>query len=520
MQLTFAAGCCIIVLMSKVALYRKYRPEVFGDVIGQDMIVKVLTNQVKNGSVSHAYLFTGSRGTGKTSSAKIFARAINCLSPVSGSPCLKCAVCKALETSTSLDVIEMDAASNNGVDDIRDLREVIGYMPAYGKYKVYIIDEVHMLSSSAFNALLKTLEEPPAHVVFILCTTEVHKLPATILSRCMRFDFGLVPTAELAALVKKIFELEKIKADDEAILHIAKLGEGSVRDTLSIADRCANASLKLSYEDVLKITGVSRMEESAELIEAIICSDVKGILLKIEDMSAAGKNISLISRDLMKYTRDLMAVLSGAPEIVSVSADVMLEMKRIAELTDTAFLVRLITVLSGVDNELRYSVSPKIVLESTLLSLCVLTPGRQRQAVGTPVVEAAPPPEKKLNADEMLFDNMNDPDRAVELLGAIHKALRSGEEKYYPLYGEWRNINPENLRFIGGNFIVYADKRLYLVLNDKDYYSRVEGILAAKGAKLQIAMLSEKNEPDKLAALLKAAGDAAVLVDKKGRKVN
>lgn len=508
-------------------MYRKYRPAVFDDVIGQEMIVRVLTNQIKKGSISHAYLFTGSRGTGKTSSAKIFARAINCLSPVDGSPCCKCAVCKALETPTNLDVIEMDAASNNGVDDIRDLREVIGYMPAYGKYKVYIIDEVHMLSSSAFNALLKTLEEPPAHVVFILCTTEVHKLPATILSRCMRFDFGLVPTDKLAALVKKIYGQEKIKADDEAILHIAKLGEGSVRDTLSIADRCANAFDKLSYEDVLKITGVSRMEESAQLIEAVIRSDVKNVLIKIEEMSAAGKNISLISRDLMKYTRDLMAVLSGAPQLVSASADVLAEMQRIAGMTDTAFLVKLITVLSGVDNELRYSVSPKIVLESTLLSLCVLTmpaPEKQseiKQESAAAVASEPPPiaPAKKQSVDEQLFDRANDQDRAIELLGSIHKSLRSGEEKYFPLYGEWRNVDRDNVRFIGDTFVAYVDKRLHLVLSDSAAYTHVSDILAAKGAKLQIALLSEKNEPDKVAAILKAAGNAAVVVDKKGRVI-
>ena len=512
--------------MSKVALYRKYRPQVFEDVIGQDMIVKVLTNQVSKGMVSHAYLFTGSRGTGKTSCAKIFARAVNCLTPIGGSPCGKCAVCKSLELPTNLDIIEMDAASNNGVDNIRDLREIIGYMPAYGKYKVYIIDEVHMLSGAAFNALLKTLEEPPAHVVFILCTTESHKLPATILSRCMRFDFRLVPTGALAKLTKSIFEKEKVKADDAAILHIAKLGEGSVRDTLSIADRCMNAGDKLGYEDVLKLTGVSSVEESAELIEYVIRSDVKNILMKVEEMSASGKSISLIARDLMKYTRDLMAVSGGAPQLVSASKDVLGGMTRICTLTDMGFLVRIISALSVVDNELRYSISPKIVLESTLLSLCVLTTSARKpvesEAAAEEVVPPAPEPpaEEKQTTDDVLFDKMNDPDKAVELLGAIHKALRSGDEKYFRLYGEWRSVNTENLRLIGNNFVAYVDKRLHLVLSEQDSFARVQDIISAKGSyKLNIRLLSERNEPDKIAQLLKAAGDAVVILDKKGNKI-
>ena len=197
----------------KTALYRKYRPSTFDGVIGQDVIVSTLVHQIERGALSHAYLFTGSRGTGKTSCAKIFARAVNCKHPVNGSPCGECEVCKALASPSNLDIVEMDAASNNGVDKIRELRENIDYMPSVGKYKVYIVDEVHMLSPGAFNALLKTLEEPPAHVIFVLCTTEVHKLPATILSRCMRFDFRLVPLDKLAALVADIFAKEGVKAD-------------------------------------------------------------------------------------------------------------------------------------------------------------------------------------------------------------------------------------------------------------------------------------------------------------------
>ena len=225
--------------MNYVALYRKYRPEIFDDVIGQDHIVNTLRNQILRDKVSHAYLFTGTRGTGKTTTAKIFARAVNCpeAKKHNGNPCGECAVCSD-RGSANLDIIEMDAASNNGVDYARDIREKVQYPPVNGKYKVYIIDEVHMLSVGAFNALLKTLEEPPSHAMFILCTTEVHKIPATILSRCMRFDFRLVPTPVLAEHIAKIYDKEGKKYDKEAVSAIAQAGEGSVRDSVSIADRC------------------------------------------------------------------------------------------------------------------------------------------------------------------------------------------------------------------------------------------------------------------------------------------
>ena len=238
--------------MKYVALYRKYRPTTFDEVIGQDHIINTLRNQILQDKVSHAYLFTGTRGTGKTSTAKIFARAVNCPNSKqhNGNPCGDCVVCNT-QGAANLDIIEMDAASNNGVDYARDIREKVQYPPVNGRYKVYIIDEVHMLSVGAFNALLKTLEEPPAHALFILCTTEVHKIPATILSRCMRFDFRLVPTPVLMNHVCKIYDAEGKQYTREAAQAIAQAGEGSVRDCVSIADRCYSVSTgKLTYDDV------------------------------------------------------------------------------------------------------------------------------------------------------------------------------------------------------------------------------------------------------------------------------
>ena len=267
-----------------LALYRKYRPRTFEEVIGQDHIVKTLVNQIKLDKISHAYLFCGSRGTGKTSTAKIFAKAINCLNSKTGSPCLECENCKTLD-GTNIDVLEIDAASNNGVDEIRDLREKVKYPPVVGKFKVYIIDEVHMLSTSAFNALLKTLEEPPAHTVFVLATTEVHKLPATILSRCLRFDFKLVSLEELSALLRKILTEENVKFDEQAINIIARAGEGSVRDTLSIADRCVSfAGDELTYQKVLSVLGVSEREVLIETTDKIIQKNVGEALVCLDNV--------------------------------------------------------------------------------------------------------------------------------------------------------------------------------------------------------------------------------------------
>lgn len=244
--------------MAYVSIYRKYRPYDFDGVVGQEHIVRILRNQIKTQTIGHAYLFTGTRGTGKTSVAKIFARAVNCANAINGGACGECEICKELAKPNNLDIIEIDAASNNGVDEIRELRESVKYPPSVGQFKVYIIDEVHMLSIGAFNALLKTLEEPPSHVIFILATTEVHKLPQTILSRCLRFDFRLVPTQSIAARVKYIFGDMGIKCTEDACLAIAEAGDGSVRDALSIADMCVSyGEGNVDYNVVLDVLGQS-----------------------------------------------------------------------------------------------------------------------------------------------------------------------------------------------------------------------------------------------------------------------
>ena len=243
--------------MSYTALYRKWRPQVFDDVKGQDHIVKTLTNQIETDHVGHAYLFCGTRGTGKTTAAKIFAKAVNCEHPVNGNPCGECAVCKAIANGSSLNVIEIDAASNNGVDSIRQIRDEVEYRPTEGRYKVYIVDEVHMLTTAAFNALLKTLEEPPEYVMFILATTEVHKIPITILSRCQRYDFKRISVDTISERLNELVLAEKIQIEDTAIRYIAKMADGALRDALSLLDQCMAMKVGelLTYEDVLEALG-------------------------------------------------------------------------------------------------------------------------------------------------------------------------------------------------------------------------------------------------------------------------
>ena len=355
-----------------LALYRKYRPRTFNEVIGQDHIVKTLINQIKLDKISHAYLFCGSRGTGKTSTAKIFAKAINCVGSKDGSPCLSCDVCKSLD-GTNIDVLEIDAASNNGVDEIRDLREKVKYPPVVGKYKVYIIDEVHMLSTSAFNALLKTLEEPPAHTVFVLATTEVHKLPATILSRCLRFDFKLVSLEDLSSLLKKVLDSENVKYDEQAINIIARAGEGSVRDTLSIADRCVSfAGDELTYKKVLEVLGVSEREILIKVTDHILTKNVGEALVELDKVLSGGKSPLVFSNDLISYFRDLLLVYTlgaASREIVVVKDDIFEKMKAQATKENYGAMVKAIEVLSEIEQELRYSVQPRIVLETAIIKI-------------------------------------------------------------------------------------------------------------------------------------------------------
>jgi len=358
--------------LEHLALYRKYRPSTFDDVVGQEHITQALKNQVASGNIGHAYLFTGSRGVGKTSIARIFARAVNCESNINGSPCGKCEACKKLEGQADINIIEIDAASNNRVDDVRELREKVKFLPVDAKYKIYIIDEVHMLTDSAFNALLKTLEEPPKHVIFILATTEVHKLPATILSRCTRFDFRLVGLDALVKYLQRVFDKENISYDDEALRAIAVAGEGSVRDTLSIADCIiAYSRSKITLESVEKVLGTTDEGLMIDFYNYLSAKDVGGLLEFVSCMDDNGKNMAVLVKDLSKHARNLLVCKSckNPNQILNMSEETFLKLKTQADKFEDRLLISYMQAFGSAENELRYTMSPRLLLETLALSV-------------------------------------------------------------------------------------------------------------------------------------------------------
>ncbi len=356
--------------MAYLAFYRAFRPTTFDTVVRQEHIVKILKNQIETGKIGHAYLFCGPRGTGKTTLAKIFARAINCENPVNGSPCGKCETCKALSSGASLDISEIDAASNNGVDEMRDLREKVQYPPVNGKYKVYIIDEVHMLSTSAFNAVLKTLEEPPRHAVFILATTEPQKIPATILSRCMRFDFKLIPQSDLEGLIKSVFDRTGKEYEEEAVSAIARAGNGSARDSLSIADMCASYTQgKLTYNDVNTVLGKADFYAVAEIISAIMAHDGGKTLTAAEGVLSTGKGVGVLLRDLLTFINNLAIVkmCRGADKILNIPKARYDKIKSIADGAEGHTILRTTELLAKAEGDMRYAVDARITLETALI---------------------------------------------------------------------------------------------------------------------------------------------------------
>lgn len=352
-----------------VALYREYRPKTFDDVIGQDHIVRILRNQIKNSNLSHAYLFTGTRGTGKTTVAKIFAMSVNCKNTKQGSPCYKCEVCKELAVP-NMDIYELDAASNNGVDQIREILDTVQFMPTSGKYKVYIIDEAHMLSVPAFNALLKTLEEPPKHVIFILATTEAHKIPQTILSRCMRFDFKLVHAKLIVSKLESILKDLNKEYEVEALRLIAEIGQGSVRDSLTIADTVvAFCDNKITYNDTMEILSVNTPETIIKLIEDMLKQDYSAILSSYKKIIAEGKNVQILLNDLIKCLSNLIYVKNcrDAQLELLLTEKVYAKLIELSTQYDNSKIITLMDKLSLADNLLKTSRIPELVLESTLI---------------------------------------------------------------------------------------------------------------------------------------------------------
>lgn len=356
--------------MAYLAFYRTFRPVSFDTVVRQEHIVRTLKNQIATGKIGHAYLFCGPRGTGKTTLAKIFARAINCENPVDGSPCGKCATCVSLAGGANLDISEIDAASNNGVDEMRDLREKVQYPPVSGRYKVYIIDEVHMLTASAFNAVLKTLEEPPAHAVFILATTEPQKIPATILSRCMRFDFKLIPQKDLEGLVKSVLDKTGKTYEDEAVAAIARAGAGSARDSLSIADMCASyANGKLTYNDVNAVLGSADYFTIADLAENILTENASASLSGVEEILSTGKSVGVLVKDLLGFLNNcaIVKICKNAKEIVNLPEETYKRIQTAASRCDGHKILRVTEILTKAEADMRYSLNGRITLETAVL---------------------------------------------------------------------------------------------------------------------------------------------------------
>ncbi len=354
------------------ALYRVYRPKTFEDLVGQNHIVKTLKNQIKNNNVGHAYLFSGTRGTGKTSTAKIFARAVNCLNPINEEPCNECEICLDALNDNIMDIVEIDAASNNSVDDIRELKESVKYTPAKAKYKVYIIDEVHMLSQGAFNALLKTLEEPPSYVIFILATTEPHKIPATILSRCQRFDFKRVSYKDISNRMKYICENENIKAEDNALDLIARNAQGALRDALSILDQCISFSNdNIQYNDVIELLGTVNIDEIFDLSNAIINQNTKKSFEILDDFVIWGKDIRSLINELIDHFRNLMVckVSKELDEIISLPKEIIDKLKEQSDGVDINNLIRILNILSETQNLMKSSNNTRVLAEITIMKI-------------------------------------------------------------------------------------------------------------------------------------------------------
>ena len=360
--------------MGYTALYRKFRPNTFEDVRGQDAIVQTLKNQIKADRIGHAYLFCGTRGTGKTTVAKILAKAVNCEHPVDGNPCNECASCKAIAAGSSMNVIEIDAASNNGVDNIREIREETAYSPTEGKYRVYIIDEVHMLSIGAFNALLKTLEEPPSYVIFILATTEAHKIPITILSRCQRYDFKRISILTIADRLTQLMKEEQVDVEEKAIRYIARKADGSMRDALSLMDQCIAFYLgkRLTYDNVLDVLGAVDTEIFSRILRLILKNDVAELLKMLEELVMQGRELGQFVTDFTWYMRNLLLLKASddLEDVLDVSSDNLKLLQEEAGMVREDTLIRYIRIFSELSGQIKYESSKRIALEVALIKLC------------------------------------------------------------------------------------------------------------------------------------------------------
>lgn len=520
--------------MSYQALYRKWRPQVFADVKGQDHIVKTLQNQIGSGRIGHAYLFCGTRGTGKTTVAKILAKAVNCEHPIDGNPCNECETCKAIAAGNSMNVIEIDAASNNGVDNIREIREEVAYSPTSGKYKVYIIDEVHMLSIGAFNALLKTLEEPPSYVIFILATTEAHKIPITILSRCQRYDFKRIARTTIVDRLRELMDEEQVEVEDKALRYIAKKGDGSMRDALSLLDQCIAFYLgeKLTYEHVLDVLGAVDTDEFSKLLREVLDGDVTQVILHLENMIMQGRDLTQLVNDFTWYLRNLLLLKSSdnMEDVLDVSAENLEQLKEEAAMARDDTLMRYIRIFSELQNQIKYAGSKRVMLEVALIKLC--RPQMEQDQLS--VLERVRRLEKQLASGVVVrqqdtggytpegnFDYQNpvnvaapggiDPDGTAGSTDPA-KLQQAAPEDLQKIVGMWRTILAQTsgrFRVVlasavpkfntekedGTLYIVFSDFLGETYVNDPKKAEVLEQIIAAKtGRKVKVKMILQADE--------------------------
>ena len=454
-----------------LALYREFRPKNFDELIGQEYIVKTLKNQIKTNRLTHAYLFCGPRGTGKTSTAKIFAKAVNCTHSQDGNPCDMCAECVAL-SELNTDIVEIDAASNNRVEEIRDLREKVSFPPMIGKYKVYIIDEVHMLTDSAFNALLKTLEEPPKHVIFILATTEIHKLPATILSRCTRFDFKLLPVEVLNEHLKNVFNKKNIAYDEKSLHLIAKAGEGSVRDMLSIADSVASfCDYNITAEQTEKVIGLSDRDSIKNILYSISKKDVQGLFVSVKSALGRGKNIQVLCKEMADFIKNLVMIRVGVGDyaILDILPGEYAQYAEIANMFNIEYLKTAFSKFAKIELELKYSLNPENLFESACLELIDFEQNAY-QAVES--VNFAPVQIQKtapVQVQEVKVEEPTKPQTEVEKIWG-NVLLKVKEKNMFALSNALTNVN--KVQQIGNKMIISTnDLGSFEMIDNKDRIS-------------------------------------------------
>lgn len=498
--------------MSYTALYRKYRPAQFEEVKGQEHIVTTLKNEIKAGRIGHAYLFCGTRGTGKTTVAKIFARAVNCENPQDGSPCGECSSCRAIAEGTSMNVIEIDAASNNGVENIRQIREEVSYSPTEGRYKVYIIDEVHMLSIGAFNALLKTLEEPPSYVIFILATTESHKIPVTILSRCQKYDFRRISIGTISGRLMDLMRKEQVDVEEKAIRYVAKAADGSMRDALSLLDQCIAFYLgeKLTYDHVLDVLGAADTEVFSRLFRAVLAGNVTESICVLEELIIQGRELGQFVTDFVWYLRNLLLVKGSdqMEDVLDMSSENLALLKEEAQMVESDVIMRYIRVFSELSGQIRYAPQKRVLIEIALIKLCRPSMETTQDALAdriarlerqmeSGVVLQAPVQQTGYRAQEQQAQSAR---KGPELPKAIPDDIRQ-------VVKNWRSVIQElpglvrsylkyaHLSFGGDNklMLVFDDDMAYTYINEGTHKQEIEKLISDRIGK-EIELVIRQNE--------------------------